>query len=67
MRALRLPCVPFLGGAATAARAEDISGPISVTKVIMEDSQLVGDVTCSTASRLSASAVVTVTVPHDLR
>jgi hypothetical protein len=30
------------------ARAEDISGPIAVTKTIFEDSQLVGDVTCTT-------------------
>jgi hypothetical protein len=30
-----------------AAQAEDISGVIVVTKVILEDSQLVGDVTCA--------------------
>lgn len=30
------------------ARAEDISGPIAVTKTIFDDSQLVGDVTCTT-------------------
>jgi parallel beta-helix repeat protein len=29
------------------ARAEDISGPIAATKTILEDSQLVGDVTCT--------------------
>jgi hypothetical protein len=29
------------------AQAEDISGPIAVTKTIVEDSQLVGDVTCA--------------------
>jgi hypothetical protein len=29
------------------AQAEDISGPIAVTKTIFEDSQLVGDVTCA--------------------
>src|SRR5688572_13484769 len=29
------------------AQAEDISGPIAVTKTIFEDSQLVGDVTCT--------------------
>lgn len=29
------------------AQAEDISGPIVVTKTIFEDSQLVGDVTCA--------------------
>jgi len=29
------------------AQAEDISGPISVTKTILEDSRLVGDVTCT--------------------
>ena len=30
------------------AQAEDISGPIAVTKTIFEDSQLVGDVICTT-------------------
>ena len=29
------------------AKAEDISGPIAITKVIFEDSQLVGDVVCT--------------------
>ena len=29
------------------AQAEDISGPIAVTKTIFEDSQLVGDVACA--------------------
>ena len=32
---------------AAVAKAEDISGVLSVTKVIFEDSQLVGDVTCT--------------------
>jgi hypothetical protein len=37
-----------LFAAADIARAEDISGPIAVTKTILEDSQLVGDVICTT-------------------
>jgi Right handed beta helix region len=37
--------VLFVG--AGIAQAEDISGPIAVTKTIFEDSQLVGDVTCT--------------------
>jgi hypothetical protein len=41
-----LAFVLFVG--AGIARAEDISGPIAVTKIIFEDSQLVGDVTCTT-------------------
>src|SRR5687768_8936981 len=32
------------------AEAEDISGVIATTKVIYEDSRLVGDVTCTTAA-----------------
>jgi parallel beta-helix repeat protein len=37
----------FLIAHATIATAEDISGTIAVTKVIVEDSQLVGNVTCT--------------------
>jgi hypothetical protein len=37
----------FLTVCATLAAAEDISGPISATKIIVEDSQLVGNVTCA--------------------
>jgi len=37
----------FLAGAVTTARGEDISGTIAVTKVLVEDSQLVGNVTCT--------------------
>ena len=37
--------VVFVG--VTSAGAEDISGTIAVTKTIFEDSQLVGDVTCT--------------------
>lgn len=37
-----------LVGGAGIAQAEDISGPIAVTKTIFEDSQLVGDVICTT-------------------
>jgi hypothetical protein len=36
-----------LVGGAGMAQAEDISGPIVITKTIFEDSQLVGDVTCA--------------------
>jgi hypothetical protein len=40
--------IPFILAAhAMSARAEDISGTIAVTKVIVEDSQLVGNVTCT--------------------
>ena len=37
----------FLTVCATRAAAEDISGTLSATKVIVEDSQLVGNVTCT--------------------
>ena len=37
----------FLTVGATVAAAENISGTLSVTRVIVEDSQLVGDVTCT--------------------
>ena len=37
----------FLTVGATLAAAENISGTLSVTRVIVEDSQLVGDVTCT--------------------
>lgn len=36
-----------LAVSATPAAAEDISGTLSVTKVIVDDSRLVGDVTCT--------------------
>jgi len=42
---LTLAAILLLGGGI--AHAEDISGPIVVTKTIFEDSQLVGDVTCA--------------------
>jgi parallel beta-helix repeat protein len=43
--------VPFgLAANPTAARAEDITGPISATRIIVEDSQLVGNVTCTTTT-----------------
>ena len=38
---------PLLAAWAAPAAAEDISGTITTTKVILEDSQLVGDVTCT--------------------
>ena len=38
----------FVAACVTPSAAEDISGIITVTKVIVEDSQLVGDVTCTT-------------------
>jgi hypothetical protein len=44
-------CSMVLFADARIADAEDISGPIVVTKVIFEDSQLVGDVTCATTAR----------------
>jgi parallel beta-helix repeat protein len=37
----------FLTAPATAARAEDLSGIIATTKIIFDDSQLVGNVTCT--------------------
>ena len=44
-----LALVPLLLAAyAVPAAAEDISGTIGVTKVIVEDSQLVANVTCTT-------------------
>ncbi len=43
--------VPFcLAATPTAAKAEDISGTISATRIIVEDSQLVGNVTCTTTT-----------------
>ena len=39
--------VLFLAGSATVAAAEDISGTINVTRIILEDSRLVGNVTCT--------------------
>lgn len=53
------PTLVLLAGAGT-ARAEDISGPIAVTKTIFEDSQLVGDVTCTT----TLSACIEFGAPH---
>jgi parallel beta-helix repeat protein len=37
----------FVTAPATAARAEDLSGIIATTKIIFDDSQLVGNVTCT--------------------
>jgi hypothetical protein len=45
VRLAALSAVVFAG--AGIAEAEDISGTIDVTKTIVEDSQLVGDVTCT--------------------
>jgi parallel beta-helix repeat protein len=45
LRSLAVFSFVFVG--VTAAGAEDISGTITATKVIFEDSQLVGDVTCT--------------------
>jgi len=50
MRYLRLAMfafAPLLAAWAAPASAEDISGTITTTRVIVEDSQLVGDVTCT--------------------
>ena len=47
MRVLLLAFVAVLSLGRGIAHAEDISGPIVVTKTILEDSQLVGDVTCA--------------------
>lgn len=50
-----MKCVPFVRSVfalvcltvcTTMAAAEDISGPVSVTRIIVADSQLVGNVTC---------------------
>jgi len=40
----------ILFGCAAFAKAEDISGTITATKIIIEDSRLVGDVTCATTT-----------------
>ena len=37
----------FLGAFVVALRAEDISGTIATTRTILNDSQLVGNVTCT--------------------
>jgi parallel beta-helix repeat protein len=54
MTCARLPWLAFvamlLATCAAPAAAEDISGIIGVTKIINEDSQLVGDVTCTTTT-----------------
>jgi parallel beta-helix repeat protein len=50
-RVVWLAFTPFLLTVyASVAKAEDISGVIAVTKVIVEDSQLVGNVTCTTTT-----------------
>jgi hypothetical protein len=48
MRVSRLAWALVLFVSVETARAEDITGPIAVTKTIFEDSQLVGDVICTT-------------------
>jgi hypothetical protein len=51
MRFVRVALVPmFLAAYAAPAAAEDISGTISATKILIEDSRLVGDVTCTTTT-----------------
>lgn len=47
MRVLLVAFAVGLSVGVRMAQAEDISGPIAVTKTIVEDSQLVGDVTCA--------------------
>lgn len=47
MRILLLAFIAALYFGQGIARAEDISGPIAVTRMIFEDSQLTGDVTCA--------------------
>lgn len=47
IRAYFVAFLSLIAVAVGTARAEDISGTIVVTKVIFEDSQLVGDVTCT--------------------
>ena len=50
-RLVRLAFVPWLLAIGAApATAEDISGTITTTKMIVEDSRLVGDVTCTTTT-----------------
>ncbi len=56
-------CVSIVGtllGVSGTARAAKISGTISATMTINEDSQLVGDVTCS----VTAAACLTITASH---
>ena len=59
MRCVRFVRLPFvrlafgsliLAACAAPARAEDISGTITTTRMILEDSRLVGDVTCTTTT-----------------
>jgi parallel beta-helix repeat protein len=54
MRRLQFACLPFtllfLTAFMPVARGEDISGTIAVTKVLVEDSQFVGNVTCTTTT-----------------
>jgi parallel beta-helix repeat protein len=45
-----LACVPLWLAHPAAANAEDISGTITTTRIIVEDSQLVGNVTCTTTT-----------------
>jgi parallel beta-helix repeat protein len=48
---LRIAFVPLLLAAyAAPSVAEDLSGTISTTKILIEDSRLVGDVTCTTTT-----------------
>ena len=46
-------------GVSSTARAEDISGVISATRTITQDSQLVGDVTCT----VTAAACIALAAP----
>lgn len=54
MKCMRFRCLAFVallfGSSAAPSAAEDLSGTITATKVIMEDSRLVGDVTCTTTT-----------------
>ena len=47
---VRLASFHCTGGMRAPATAEDISGTLSATRVIVEDSRLVGDVTCTTTT-----------------
>ena len=53
-------CSFVLWVTAGVAKAEDISGPIAATKIIFDDSQLVGDVTCA----VTATPCIAFGAPH---
>ena len=61
MRVLFLAFAAVLSLGRGIAHAEDISGPMVVTKTIVEDSQRVGDVTCAA----TATPCIDFVDPHE--